>query len=99
MDFLEIGKYLIGGIPALIALVWKWKKATKDDTIKNYKDFLVDLEEAHDKLLEAKNEILVITFDNTRLKQINISLNEKIIHLEKQIKEIKAKIAEQKKSP
>lgn len=94
MDFLELSKYLMGGIPALIALIWKWKKQAKNETIKSYKDFLIDLEEAHDKLLEAKNEILTLTFDNARLKEVNKVLHEKIKSMERQIEEIKAKIGE-----
>lgn len=92
MDYLELGKYLIGSLPVLIPLVWRWYKDAKKETIKDYKDFLIELEEAYDKLIVAKREILTLTFDNKRLKEVNNVLTEKITSLEKQIGEIRAKI-------
>lgn len=92
MDYLEIGKYFLGSLPALVPLLWKWRKDSRAATIKDYKAFLVELEAAHDKLLEAKEEILTLSFNNLRLQEINTFLNEKITNLEEQIEEIKRKI-------
>lgn len=98
MDIIEILKYLFGSLPGIVALAWKWRKDTKKETIKDYKEFLVELEAAHDKLLEAKEEILKLTFENNQLKDVNTKLNATIKELAAQIKEIKEKISKQNPS-
>lgn len=92
IDVFETLKYVLGSLPGMIGLLYSFFQKQKTETIKDYKEFLIELEAAHDKLIEAKEEILKLTFDNKRLTEINTTLNEKIQGLEKQIQEIKRKI-------
>lgn len=79
----EVFKYVLGSIPGGIAIIHLYLKRGKAETIKDYKKFLIELERAHEKLMEGKGEILRLTFEVEKLTELNNNLQKLIKEYEK----------------
>lgn len=90
-----VGSALLGGGGLLAIQQYFFNK--KKEKIKNYKEFLIELETMHEKLMESNEKIMKLSVQNEQLMQQNRNQQALIQDLTTRIDELVKTVTEQKK--
>ena len=90
-QYWEYIKYFLGTLPGVGVAWYQHRRNAKSDKLKEFKDFMIELQSAFDQILDLKKKVIVLSVDLNNKTELVNALEKKVEKLTIELQRLRTK--------